>query len=80
MNDETFHANRPFLFYIEDENSGAILYMGVVNNPQEETGIAVPASPHQAPSRMGEQEGECQKSPYYIAVSERDKGKGKPID
>lgn len=50
MNDETFHATRPFAFYIEDERSGAILYMGVVNDPQEESGLEV------APSRIGEDE------------------------
>lgn len=28
-----FKANRPFLFYIEDERTGHILFAGRVNNP-----------------------------------------------
>ncbi|XP_031775315.1 serine protease inhibitor 27A isoform X2 [Apis florea] len=31
--DETFHANHPFLFYIEDESSGTIIYIGKIMNP-----------------------------------------------
>ncbi|XP_008207605.3 uncharacterized protein LOC100118367 [Nasonia vitripennis] len=56
MNDETFQADQPFLFYIEDESTGTILYMGLVKNPLEETGIsessAAPQSA-QMPSRVG---------------------------
>lgn len=64
MNDESFHANHPFLFYIEDESTGTILYTGIVNNPLEETGIDEPVVPPQkppvaateVPSRLGEEE------------------------
>ncbi|KAJ8686512.1 hypothetical protein QAD02_022306 [Eretmocerus hayati] len=54
MSDETFHANHPFLFYIEDESTGSILFMGVVNNPRERTGIVEPAmqSPSTTPSLL----------------------------
>ncbi|XP_029038073.2 uncharacterized protein LOC114873665 [Osmia bicornis bicornis] len=33
IGEETFHANRPFLFYIEDESTGTITYMGKIMNP-----------------------------------------------
>ncbi|XP_076177429.1 uncharacterized protein LOC143151855 [Ptiloglossa arizonensis] len=33
IEEETFHANRPFMFYIEDESTGTILYMGKIINP-----------------------------------------------
>lgn len=29
----TFHANHPFVFYIEDETTGTIIYIGRVQNP-----------------------------------------------
>ncbi|XP_043481422.1 uncharacterized protein LOC122510672 [Leptopilina heterotoma] len=38
IGEETFIANRPFVFYIEDETTGTILYMGKVVNPLEEVG------------------------------------------
>ncbi|OXU25130.1 hypothetical protein TSAR_009543, partial [Trichomalopsis sarcophagae] len=53
MNDETFQADQPFLFYIEDESTGTILYMGLVNNPLEETGISESSAAPQMPSRVG---------------------------
>ena len=54
MNDETFHASHPFLFYIEDESSGTILYMGVVNDPLEASGQAEPPrAPALMPPRLG---------------------------
>ncbi|XP_076279491.1 uncharacterized protein LOC143208714 isoform X2 [Lasioglossum baleicum] len=33
IKDETFHATHPFVFYIEDETTGTILYIGRVTNP-----------------------------------------------
>ncbi|XP_076668244.1 uncharacterized protein LOC143368914 [Andrena cerasifolii] len=33
IGDEAFHATHPFLFYIEDESTGTILYMGKMANP-----------------------------------------------
>ncbi|XP_032678780.1 uncharacterized protein LOC116847660 [Odontomachus brunneus] len=46
----TFHANHPFVFYIEDESTGTILYMGKVKNPLDASGII--AKPEQEfPSR-----------------------------
>ncbi|XP_011505093.1 PREDICTED: LOW QUALITY PROTEIN: uncharacterized protein LOC105367929 [Ceratosolen solmsi marchali] len=54
INGETFYANHPFLFYIEDEISGTILYMGVVNNPQEETGMVEATEPRGAPKSFAQ--------------------------
>lgn len=34
----TFHANHPFVFYIEDETTGTILYIGKVQNPLNTSG------------------------------------------
>lgn len=34
----TFHANQPFVIYIEDETTGTILYVGLVQNPLNEAG------------------------------------------
>lgn len=34
----TFHANHPFVFYIEDESTGTILYIGKVQNPLDTSG------------------------------------------
>ncbi|KYM94473.1 Serpin B3, partial [Cyphomyrmex costatus] len=34
----TFHANHPFVFYIEDETTGTILYVGKVQNPLNTSG------------------------------------------
>ncbi|KZC12911.1 Serpin I2, partial [Dufourea novaeangliae] len=33
IQDKTFYATHPFLFYIEDELTGTILYMGKITNP-----------------------------------------------
>ena len=30
-----FHANRPFIFLIEDETTGTVLFSGKVTNPNE---------------------------------------------
>ncbi|EFN84891.1 Uncharacterized serpin-like protein TK1782 [Harpegnathos saltator] len=35
----TFLANHPFMFYIEDESTGTILYMGKVEDPLDTSGI-----------------------------------------
>ncbi|XP_014296435.1 alaserpin isoform X2 [Microplitis demolitor] len=43
--EQIFHANHPFIFYIEDETTGTILYMGKVINPLEGSGgIETPGS------------------------------------
>lgn len=34
----TFHANQPFVFYIEDETTGTILYIGIMQNPLNASG------------------------------------------
>ncbi|XP_076659072.1 uncharacterized protein LOC143362614 [Halictus rubicundus] len=33
IGDETFHATHPFVFYIEDETTGTIIFAGKVTNP-----------------------------------------------
>ncbi|EZA57928.1 hypothetical protein X777_01942 [Ooceraea biroi] len=38
MEEGTFHANHPFVFYIEDETTGTILYMGKVKDPLNTSG------------------------------------------
>ncbi|XP_058796225.1 uncharacterized protein LOC131667058 [Phymastichus coffea] len=42
MGDETFHATHPFLFYIEDESTGTITYMGIVDHPLETSRVVKP--------------------------------------
>ncbi|KAI4504439.1 hypothetical protein M0802_000910 [Mischocyttarus mexicanus] len=38
VGDQTFHANHPFVFYIEDETTGTILYIGKVSDPLQREG------------------------------------------
>ncbi|XP_043283834.1 uncharacterized protein [Venturia canescens] len=38
MGEQTFNADHPFLFFIEDEITGAILYMGRLSDPTRQTG------------------------------------------
>lgn len=38
IEESTFHANHPFVFYIEDETTGTILYVGKVQNPMSASG------------------------------------------
>ncbi|XP_043487510.1 uncharacterized protein LOC122514639 isoform X1 [Polistes fuscatus] len=38
IGDQTFYANHPFVFYIEDETTGTILYIGKVMNPLQQEG------------------------------------------
>lgn len=52
IGEETFIANRPFVFYIEDETTGTILYMGKVVNPLEEIGNLNTAN---IPSKINEE-------------------------
>lgn len=40
IEDSVFHANHPFVFYIEDETTGTILYIGKVRNPLNTSGVA----------------------------------------
>ncbi|XP_076750870.1 uncharacterized protein LOC143423419 [Xylocopa sonorina] len=40
IEDETFHADHPFLFYVEDESTGTIIYIGKMMNPLDTTGTA----------------------------------------
>ncbi|KAK2576905.1 hypothetical protein KPH14_005528 [Odynerus spinipes] len=47
--EQTFNANHPFVFYLEDESTGTILYVGKVSNPLQTEGstgdekVAVPS-------------------------------------
>lgn len=38
IGDQEFHADHPFMFYIEDETTGTILFMGRVTNPSQKNG------------------------------------------
>lgn len=38
IEEEVFHATQPFIFYIEDETTGTILYVGKVANPAQTEG------------------------------------------
>jgi len=38
MQEGIFHVNHPFVFYIEDETTGTILYIGKVKNPLNTSG------------------------------------------
>ena len=38
MQGEIFDAKRPFIFYIEDEESGEVLFMGAVKDPSNDLG------------------------------------------
>lgn len=38
ISDQTFHADHPFVFYIEDESTGTILYIGKMMNPLQQEG------------------------------------------
>ncbi|XP_033314153.1 uncharacterized protein LOC117213042 [Bombus bifarius] len=38
IGEEIFHADHPFLFYIEDESTGTIIYIGRMMNPLDTTG------------------------------------------
>lgn len=38
IGEESFHADHPFLFYIEDESTGTIVYMGKLINPLDTSG------------------------------------------
>ncbi|KOC68055.1 Serine proteinase inhibitor A3K, partial [Habropoda laboriosa] len=41
IEDETFHATRPFVFYIEDESTGTVIYVGKMMNPLDTTASTV---------------------------------------
>lgn len=45
--DQQFNANHPFVFYIEDETTGTILYVGRVNNPLMSIGSTLETSTKQ---------------------------------
>lgn len=38
IEERTFHANHPFVFYIEDETTGTVIYIGKVQNPLNVSG------------------------------------------
>ncbi|XP_054005650.1 uncharacterized protein LOC128890802 isoform X1 [Hylaeus anthracinus] len=52
MGEETFYADHPFIFYIEDESTGTILYMGKMVDPLDVSGNANSSLP-QFPSKFG---------------------------
>lgn len=57
ISDRTFHARHPFLFFIEDETTGTVVFVGKVTNPLESSGtieepVNLPNLP-QFPVRFG---------------------------
>ena len=38
IGEEIFHADHPFVFYIEDESTGTVIYIGRMMNPLDTTG------------------------------------------
>lgn len=50
--DEVFNASHPFLFFIEDETTGTILFVGKYVHPKEEEALSEekPSSPSPTPS------------------------------
>lgn len=52
IEENTFYANHPFAFYIEDESTGTILYMGTVRNPLNESGIMPKVEREELPPRI----------------------------
>ena len=50
IGDQSFHATHPFLFYIEDESTGTILYVGKMTNPLDTP--ANTAGGEESPSRF----------------------------
>ncbi|XP_012225010.1 uncharacterized protein Spn27A [Linepithema humile] len=66
----SFHANHPFVFYIEDETSGTILYVGKVKNPlsaSETTGKVQ----HEFPSRFTDENAAMNSVPAAISAEDR---------
>ncbi|XP_043265497.1 uncharacterized protein LOC122405073 isoform X2 [Colletes gigas] len=53
IGEETFHANHPFMFYIEDESTGTILYVGKMMEPRQEASPLSPNSMQNFPSKFG---------------------------
>lgn len=53
IEDQTFHADRPFLFYIEDETTGTIIYVGKIMNPLDKSTNAESSNQQHSPSKFG---------------------------
>ncbi|XP_015597657.1 uncharacterized protein LOC107268913 [Cephus cinctus] len=51
--EQSFHANHPFLFFIEDETTGTIVFVGKVTNPLEMNGHLDVSAPN-LPNRFGD--------------------------
>ncbi|XP_012263958.2 uncharacterized protein LOC105690599 [Athalia rosae] len=68
ISDRTFHVRHPFLFFIEDETTGTVVFVGKVTNPLLTTGSNVEVS---FPSRFGEDtSGSPPAAPTFAAPSQ----------
>nr|XP_033341228.1 uncharacterized protein LOC117229129 isoform X1 [Megalopta genalis] len=53
IEDESFHVTHPFIFYIEDESTGTILYIGKVTDPTNSSGKQSNDSQQEFSSKFG---------------------------
>ena len=65
IGEENFIANRPFIFYIEDESTGTILFIGKVENPLQGNGNT--SMIVNLPSRFGEENEQTNGNHFHIS-------------
>ncbi|XP_029156604.1 uncharacterized protein LOC114929280 isoform X2 [Nylanderia fulva] len=66
----TFHANHPFVFYIEDETTATILYIGIVQNPLSASGTTGKIS-QEFPSRFNPDAATVTPNPAATSTEDR---------
>ncbi|XP_011685298.1 PREDICTED: heparin cofactor 2-like isoform X2 [Wasmannia auropunctata] len=72
IDDGTFNANHPFVFYIEDETTGTILYIGKFQNPLKTSGTTGKVQ-QQFPSRFNPDTATVTPNPVPAAFSTEDR-------
>ncbi|KAL6427473.1 hypothetical protein ACFW04_008768 [Cataglyphis niger] len=72
IEESTFHANKPFVFYIEDETTGTILYIGIVQNPLNTSGTTGKIQ-QEFPSRFSPNIPTVTPNPVPVATSTEDR-------
>ncbi|CAL1688366.1 unnamed protein product [Lasius platythorax] len=66
----TFHANHPFVFYIEDETTATILYIGIVQNPLNASGTTGKIE-QEFPSRLSPDTATVTPNPVATSTEDR---------